>query len=113
MVTGPIRWSLPMAMVIACLLASQVNAARITGTATYRERVALTREAVFEATLEEESQPGTPGRVLSRVRTENPGQVPIAFDLRFDPRRIDARMTYVVRASIYEAGELRFTNQES
>ncbi len=80
----------------------------VTGSATYRERVALTPGAVFEATLEEVSRADAPARVIKRVRMRNPGQVPIHFEIPYNPRRIDARRDYILRASIYEDGQLRF-----
>ena len=83
------------------------------GTATYRERVALTPGAVFEATLEDVSKADAPAAVIGQVRKLNPGQVPIAFEIAFDPRRIDAARKYVVRATISEDGRLRFTSDQA
>jgi putative lipoprotein len=64
---------------------------------------------VFEAVLEDVSRADAPARVIARMRNGSPGQIPIAFEIRYDPRRVVARRTYVVRASIYERGRLRFT----
>jgi uncharacterized lipoprotein YbaY len=93
--------------------ASNGSKARITGSATYRERAALTPAAVFEATLEEESRTETPGKVIAKALRENPGQVPIEFEIAYDPRRIDPRRQYVVRARIVEHGRVRFTGEEA
>jgi putative lipoprotein len=97
---------------VAPAFASDIWEGRIAGTATYHERVALTPAAVFEGTLEEESRTDDPSKVIAKVRRENPGQVPIAFEITYDPRRIDPRSTYLVRASILEHGRLRFTGTE-
>lgn len=113
MVPRLIRWSLTVAALAVLGLVPPALAARITGTATYRERVALTREAVLEVTLEDASRADAPGLVIEHRRMEDPGQVPIAFEIFYDPRRIDARKRYALRASIYEGGELRFTNQQA
>ena len=86
---------------------------KIIGTATYRERVALTPGAVFEATLEEASRADAPAKVVARIRTKHPGQVPIDFELRYDSRRVDPRERYVVRATIVERGRLLFTGSQS
>jgi putative lipoprotein len=86
---------------------------RITGSATYRERVALTPDAVFEATLEEVSRVDAPSRVLARTRRTHLGQVPIAFEIAYDRRRIDSARRYVVRASIHVGGRLRFTSDRA
>jgi putative lipoprotein len=92
--------------------AATVSRARITGSATYRERVALAPAAVFEARLESVSRADAPAKVIARVRNRNPGQVPIAFTIPYDPRRIDPRGSYVVHASIYENGRIRFTSRQ-
>src|SRR5882762_8686897 len=97
----------------ASVSAASLARKSIVGTALYRERVALTPEASFEATLEDVSRADAPAQVIARVRKQNPGQVPIRFELLFDPRRIDARKKYVVRASIYEHGQLRFTGSQA
>jgi len=86
---------------------------RIVGFATYRERIALPRGAAFEARLEREPRSDGPGETLARVRNERPGAVPIAFEFLIDTRRIDPRRTYVVRASLYAEGRLRFTGTEA
>jgi heat shock protein HslJ len=83
----------------------------IHGTATYRERVALTHGAVFEARLLDVSRPGGSGPTLARMLWSNPGQVPISFELHYDPRRLEARRTYVVRATITEGNWVRFTGE--
>ena len=90
--------------------ASRVSTARITGSANYRERIALTPAAVFEATLEDASRADAAAKVIKKVHRKNPGQVPIAFEIPYDARRIDSRRSYVLRASIYEDGRLRFTS---
>ena len=99
--------ALPSFVVSPPALASP-NDASITGTAMYRERVALTPGAVFEATLEDVSHGGGHGKVIGRMRRSDPGQVPIHFEIEYDRRRIDPRHDYVVEATIKEHGRLRF-----
>lgn len=100
------------ALSLACALSSPAlaspNDASVTGTAMYRERVALTPGAVFEATLEDVQHGGGHGKVIARVRRSNPGQVPIPFEIEYNRRRIDPAHDYVVHASITERGRLRF-----
>ncbi len=79
------------------------------GSATYRERIALSPDAVFEAMLEDVSRADAPSRVLGRTRIDAPGQVPIRFAIAYDPARLQARSTYIVRATIRDAGRLAFT----
>jgi putative lipoprotein len=40
-------------------------------------------------------------------------QIPVAFDLVYDPARIDPRGHYSVQVRILVRGELRFTNTEA
>jgi uncharacterized lipoprotein YbaY/heat shock protein HslJ len=85
----------------------------VAGSATYRERVALTPQAVFEAILEDVSRPDASPERIARVRLENPGQVPISFEIRYDPRKIEESHRYVVRVSIDEGGQPLFVGVQS
>ena len=78
--------------------------ATVSGSATYRERMALPPGAVFEATLEDAH-----AKVIARFRKKNPGQVPFAFEISYDPKRVDSPKRCVVRASVSEKGRLLFT----
>lgn len=64
-------WLLSFFLVQAAPVAAQVK-----GTATYRERIALTPDAVFEAMLEDVSRADAPAVVIGSVRIGKPGQVP-------------------------------------
>jgi putative lipoprotein len=87
--------------------------ARVTGTATYKERVALPPNAVFEATLEDVSKADAKSEVLGRARIENPGDPPIAFEIAYDPARIEPRRRYVVRARVLVGDRLFFTTDQA
>jgi putative lipoprotein len=89
------------AVVAAASLTAQ--GARVSGTVTYRERVALTPRAAVEITLEDVSRADAAANVIARLRLESPGQPPIAFELPYDASRIDPRRRYAVRAQIFEA----------
>ena len=103
-----------MRLVAALALVSAVAACRkpgppaVTGTATYRERMALPPDAVFEAALVDISQPGGRAKVLTMVLTGGPGQPPIPFRLRYDPRQVDTSHQYAVRARISAGGRVLF-----
>lgn len=45
----------------------------VTGTATYRERIALPSDAIFEATLQDVSRADAPAQMLGTARLEKPG----------------------------------------
>jgi len=80
-------------MVLFLLLAAQVvagTAGTVSGTAIYRERIALPPDAVFEATLEDVSKADAPAEVIGQVRLEAPGHPPIHFTISYESTRIEA-----------------------
>jgi uncharacterized lipoprotein YbaY/heat shock protein HslJ len=85
----------------------------VRGTAFYRERMALPPGAVFEAVIVDVSRADAPADVLGRVRLESPGQVPIRFEIRYNPARVDETHLYGVRASITVGGRLWFTTDRA
>ena len=86
---------------------------QVHGSATYRERLALPPEAVFEATLEDASQADAPAAVIGQVRIARPGNPPIRFEIIYDPAQINASHHYVVRARILVDGKLFFSTDQS
>ena len=90
-----------------------MQAARVAGTITYRERIALSPDAVVEVRLEDVTRAeGTPP-VVSRMRLEHAGQVPIKFELPYDARLVHARGRYAVRATISDRGVDLFTSLDT
>ena len=83
---------------------------RVTGTITYRERMALSPDAVVEVKLSDVSRADAPAITIGEQVIENPGQVPIDFEIGYDPDAIDERLTYSVQARIIEGGNLAFIN---
>ncbi|HSG91459.1 MAG TPA: YbaY family lipoprotein [Pseudomonadales bacterium] len=79
---------------------SSMADARVSGTVTYRERIALPPDAVLEVALLDTSRMDVAAIVLAEQRIDSPGQVPVSFSLAYDPARIDPRMSYAVRATI-------------
>jgi putative lipoprotein len=72
----------------------------VRGTATYRERIAMPADAVFEVTLVDISRADAPASVVSRIRIASPGNPPIPFEVFYDPARIDPGRRYAVRARV-------------
>jgi putative lipoprotein len=73
----------------------------ITGHVFYRERVALDPNAQVELELADVSRADAPAIPVANQNIKAAGRnVPIAFDLRYDPAAIDRRHTYAVRARI-------------
>lgn len=83
----------------------------LTGTVTYRERMALPPDAVVEVTLETVATSGTP-EVLGVARVGRATQVPIAYSIQYDPFAVDQERDYVVRARITAGGQLLFASHE-
>jgi len=84
-------------------------AASVTGTATYRERMALPPDAVFEAIIEDVSKADAPAVVLGRTQVTSI-QVPVSFSIAYDPAKLDPRARYSVRTRILVEGRLWFTS---
>lgn len=82
---------------------------KVTGTAIYRERMALPTSLVFEAILEDVSKADAPAEELGRVRLEHPGNPPVRFEITYDPAGIDPGHRYAVRGRILAEGKLLFT----
>ena len=86
-------------------------AAVLSGTVTYRQRVALTPEAEVHVELRDVPPPnGEPTLIAKKVITR-PGQVPVAFSLEYDPSRIVDGHSYVVSARIADRGQLAFVTE--
>lgn len=81
----------------------------ITGTATYKERIALAPGAVLEVTLEDVSRADAPAVVIGRTRVESLGAPPFHFSITFDPAKVQVTHRYAVRARITLSDQLLFT----
>lgn len=110
-------------VVLATLVAACARGTRtqptsgvITGTVTYRERIALPPDAVAEIWIADVS----PGMIVAQVlladttvRVEG-RQVPLPFEIRFDPARAESTHTYALKAVIKSAdGQTLFTSGDS
>lgn len=99
--------------VIASLLGIFVTSAHadtVSGSAFYRERIAVPPGAVFEAVLEDISVADTAAIELARVQSDGSSGPPYAFEIEYDPSNIDPRHTYAVRARIEGPDGLMFTS---
>jgi uncharacterized lipoprotein YbaY len=85
----------------------------LTGVVTYRERIALSPDAVITVTLQDTARAGAPATVIATQTFTAAGkQVPFAFELKYDPAAIDTRMRPTVSARITENGQLRFISTQ-
>jgi putative lipoprotein len=78
---------------------------QVTGKVLYRERIALTPEAVVKVEVVE-SGTGKDGGVIAEQSFVNPGQVPIPFTVDVAPERVRPEGSYFLRARILDAGRV-------
>ncbi len=82
----------------------------ISGTVTYRQRIALPQSAILTVALLDVSRADASASVVAEQRFPTAGrQVPISFDMAYEPGRIQERNRYVVRAEIRDGDRLLFT----
>ena len=85
--------------------------ASVSGSVTYRERLALSPDAKLVVSLWDVTYQDSEAPLIARQTIKNPGQVPIKFKVEYDRDDIDSRNIYSVSAEIIEAdGRLAFTN---
>lgn len=82
----------------------------VTGSALYRERMALPPGAVFEAVLEDISRADAAARLLGRMALPEPGAPPYDISITYDRAEIDPARTYAVRARVIGPEGLIFTS---
>jgi len=88
-------------------------AATVTGTVTYRERIALPPNAVIKVQLVDVSRADAPAIVLGEQVLQASGrQPPFAFEISYDPAKIVANYSYAVQARIEVDGRLRFISDQ-
>jgi putative lipoprotein len=86
----------------------------VTGTVSYRQRIALTPDAIVEVKLLDVSRADGPATTVAEQTIKPAGrQVPIAFELQYDPARINQRSRYAIQARILEGGQVRFANSQA
>jgi uncharacterized lipoprotein YbaY/heat shock protein HslJ len=87
---------------------------RVTGTVNYLQRVALTPNAVVEVKLLDVSRADAAAITIAGQEIRPAGkQVPIPFEVTYDPAVINERGRYVIQARIFEGGVLRFASMDA
>jgi putative lipoprotein len=108
-----------LGLVLAGCMASgntqgDVKQAAVTGSVAYRERMALPADAVVEVRLSDVSRQDVAAPVIAETTVMPAGrQIPIPFELRYDPDKIEPKRTYALRATISSAGRMMFTTTNS
>lgn len=87
------------------------NIARLSGSVSYRERIALRMNSVITVRLSDVSRMDVPAIRIAEETIEARGQsIPVPFTLTYEPSRINERNTYAVRAEIRDGnGQLLWT----
>ena len=86
---------------------------RVTGTVTYLQRVSMPPSAVIKVQLVDVSRADAPATMLGeQIVTAGGKQVPFAFEIAYDPAKIDQRLSYAVQARIEDGGKLLFINDQ-
>jgi copper homeostasis protein (lipoprotein) len=100
----------PFLLMIAGVAATgAAGAATVEGTATYRERMLLPPNAVFEAVVVDISRADAAADVLGRAVREPAGNPPFRFSIAVDPARVKPGGRYAVRATVRAGEQLLFT----
>ena len=81
----------------------------VRGSVAYRERIAMPAGAEVTVTVADTSRADAPERVIGRQVIADPGNVPVPFDVAYDPAEVSERLTYTIRATITVDGALRWT----
>lgn len=94
-----------------CTTMTPAASATVTGTVSYRERIALPPNAIVKVQLQDTSRADAPAVTLAEQTIQTEGkQVPIPFRLEYDSSKIREGNTYTVRAQISIEDQLRFTS---
>ena len=94
---------------------SSSDGSAVTGTVTYRQKIALPSDAVVTIRIEDVSRADAPAEVVGEQVIETRGaQVPIPFDVSYDASKIEDNHTYSLRVRIEDgSGKLLFINDSS
>lgn len=80
----------------------------VRGEVFYRERIALPPNAVLSVQLADVSLADAPAAILGEQKIVPAGQVPIKFEIKFDPSVVQTNMSYALQARITVDDKLWF-----
>lgn len=84
---------------------------RLSGTVSFRERMALPPGAIVEVKLLDVSLADAPARTIAETRVSG-RRIPAPWTLSFDSRQIEPRRSYALQARILDRGRLLFITTE-
>ena len=100
-------------LLLLAALAGCKSPAMVSGTITYREKIALPADAIVKVAIEDVTAADAPPRLVASIAFGAAGrQVPIPYSLTLnDTRDLDPKHQYALRVRIESAtGELMFIN---
>ncbi|MBC3302230.1 YbaY family lipoprotein [Pseudomonas sp. SWRI18] len=100
------------ALLGACQSMSPTPKASLAGEVFYLQRIALPPTATLSVSLQDVSLMDAPAVTLAEQKGPIKGQVPLPFQLSYDPAQIKAGHRYSVSARIEVDGKLMFITTE-
>lgn len=82
----------------------------VSGTVTYRERMALPANATLDVWIVDTTPGQNTAALLAETSTPVHGQVPLPFELRIEPGRVQHEKTYGLQAAIRSGGQTLFAS---
>ncbi|HRP07147.1 MAG TPA: YbaY family lipoprotein [Gemmatimonadales bacterium] len=116
MIPGSLRLGTAAALLALSMLGctGASDEAAITGTVTYRERMALPPDADITVSLLDVSLADAPATTIAETTfTAGGRQVPLPFNITYQTSQITDNHAYVVRGSIRSDGALMFTTDQA
>ena len=97
--------------IITLLSCSKNNQNTLSGEVVYQKPITLTKEAVVKIQLLDISKQNEKSKVIAEKIIKNPGQMPIAFEIQYNPDDILPINKYSLKVYIVENGSLLFTSE--
>jgi putative lipoprotein len=102
---------LSVSTIILISCAQETNTS-LTGEILYSEDVALPEQTILTIQLVDISKQDVKGKVIAERIIKNPGQVPIDFDIQYNPDDILSANTYSLKAKIEDKGSYLYTTDK-
>ncbi|MBX3357719.1 MAG: YbaY family lipoprotein [Phycisphaeraceae bacterium] len=81
----------------------------LSGTVTYADKMAISKDAIVDIALRDVTQADAPSKTVAIERFAAKDQVPIPFQLAYDPGRIDPLRRYALEATISVNAKVLFS----
>jgi putative lipoprotein len=86
----------------------------VTGTVVYPHAMSLPANTLIDVKLQDVSQANLDPRTVAEQKiTMGDRHLPVLFELKFDPSRIDATHSYLLSANVLVDEEIRLTNEKT